>query len=263
MIFDLDGVLTDTEEFHYRSWQRLADELDLPFSRAASQELRGRSRGDALDLFLAERGVGSAEREELLARKNRYYLAQIAGLGQDDLAPGALPLLREAQAKGVGLGMASSSCNARLVCRRLGILEYFAAFVDGCSGLRPKPSPDMFLWAAGRLGLAPARCTVVEDAAAGVAAALAGGFRVVGLGPPERVGEAHLVLPGLAGSSLADLLPAGDPESGNAEGPDSEDRDPKDRGSADRSSTDRSSEDSASGDSDATARGRASGGWPS
>jgi beta-phosphoglucomutase len=232
LIFDLDGVLTDTEEFHYRSWQRLADDLGVPFSRAASHELRGRSRADALDLFLAGRSVGRAERENLLVRKNELFLAQIADLGPDDLAPGALRLLRDARAEGVGLGMASSSRNARLVCRRLGILEYFTAFVDGCSGLRPKPCPDAFLWAAGRLGLAPAGCVVVEDSAAGVRAGLAGGFGVVGLGPPDRVEGAHLVLPGLEGVALADLLMAGNREHEDTGGADSEDSEPDVRDTA-------------------------------
>jgi beta-phosphoglucomutase len=227
LIFDLDGVLTDTEEFHYRSWQRLADELGIPFSRAAGNELRGRSRDHALDLFLAERRVEREEREGLLARKNEYFLAQIADLGPDHLAPGALRLLREAQAEGVRLALASSSRNARLVCRRLGILDLFGAFVDGCSGLRPKPWPDAFLWAAGRLGLAPADCVVVEDSAAGVEAALAGGLRVVGLGPAERVGAAHLVLPGLEGGALADLLAAGEKEPGSPEGLGSADSEPE------------------------------------
>jgi beta-phosphoglucomutase len=227
LIFDLDGVLTDTEEFHYRSWRRLADELGVPFSRAAGNELRGRSRGHALDLFLGERRVGREEREGLLARKNEYFLAQIADLEPDDLAPGALPLLHEARAAGVGLGLASSSRNARLVCRRLGILDLFEAFVDGCSGLRPKPSPDAFLWAAGRLGLEPAGCVVVEDSEAGVRAGLAGGFRVAGVGPAERVGAAHLVLAGLEGASLADLLAAGEKQDESAEDPGSAERGPE------------------------------------
>lgn len=207
VIFDLDGVLVDTVELHYRSWQRLADELGLPFSRAANERLRGRSRWDALELFLDGRS-SPLDSDSLLARKNRYFLAYAREIGPDDLSPGAGRLLRQARERGVRIGLASSSRNARLVCGQLGILPFFDAFADGASGLRPKPAPDSFLWVAGGLGLRPDECTVVEDAQAGVEAALTGGFRVVGLGPRERVGKAHLVLPGMADLRVDDLLPA-------------------------------------------------------
>lgn len=205
IIFDLDGVLTDTVEFHYRSWQRLADDLSLPFDRAANEELRGRSRSDALDLFLAGRHTNE-DRRELLQRKNTYFLESIESLGPEHLAPGALELLQGARELGVRLGLASASRNAQLVCSRLGILHLFEAYADGCSGLRPKPEPDAFIWVAGSLELPPARCTVVEDAQAGVAAAKASGFRVVGLGPSARVGEADLVVDYLSALTLDDLL---------------------------------------------------------
>lgn len=208
LIFDLDGVLTDTVEFHYRSWRRLAVELGLPFSRAENEALRGRSRDDALELFLDGRPV-DGDHQELMERKNRYFLEGIEELGRQHLAPGAAELLFAARENGVRLGLASASRNAQLVCSRLGILPLFDAYADGCTGLRPKPEPDSFLWVAGSLGLAPALCTVVEDARAGVTAAKAGGFRVVGLGPAERVGEADLVLDDLSSVTLADLLAAG------------------------------------------------------
>lgn len=206
LIFDLDGVLTDTEEFHFRSWSKLADELGLEFGRVDAEELRGRSRTDALELFLGGR-LAVVDRGPLLERKNRYFLEEIADLGPKDLAPGALELLDEARAAGVGVGLASSSRNARVVCDRLGILQRFDAFADGCSRLRPKPAPDIFVWVAGRLGLEPALCTVVEDSGAGIRAAREGGFRTVGVGPPERVGEAGLVVPDLRELSLGDLYP--------------------------------------------------------
>lgn len=209
LIFDLDGVLTDTEEFHFRSWSKLADELGLQFNRTDAEELRGRSRADALELFLAGR-LPMLERGPLLERKNRYFLEQIGDLGPENLAPGALELLDEARSAGIEIGLASSSRNARIVCDRLGILQRFGAFADGCSGLRPKPAPDIFIWVSGRLGLEPSLCAVVEDSGAGVRAAVEGGFRTVGVGPEERVGEAELVVANLNELSLADLFPLED-----------------------------------------------------
>jgi beta-phosphoglucomutase len=223
IIFDLDGVLTDTVEFHYRSWQRLADDLGVPFSRERNEALRGRSRGDALRLLLGDWDVvdggrpgdsgpdGSATgardtTERLLELKNRYFLEQIERIDPSCLIPGARGLLEEARRRGAGLGLASSSRNARLVCERLGILGLFGAFADGNTGLRPKPAPDLFLWVAGRLGLPPATCVVVEDAEAGVEAGLAGGFRVVGVGPVSRVARAHARVAALEDLSLDDLI---------------------------------------------------------
>ena len=205
LIFDLDGVLTDTVEFHYRSWQRLADELGLAFDRLANEQLRGRSRAEALELFLGGRLPG-ADRDELMNRKNTYFLESIEDLGPQHLAVGAAAILERAASRRVLLGLASASRNARLVCTRLGIMERFDAFADGCSGLRAKPEPDAFIWVAGALGLPPTRCVVVEDAQAGVAAAKSAGFRTVGLGPADRVGGADLVLDDLSTASLEELL---------------------------------------------------------
>lgn len=218
LIFDLDGVLTDTVELHYRSWQRLADDLGLPFSRAENEALRGRSRLDALELFLNGR-TAAEDPQQLMERKNSYFLESIEELGPQHLAPGAGELLLAARENGVRLGLASASRNALLVCSRLGILPLFDAYADGCTGLRPKPEPDSFLWVAGSMDLAPALCTVVEDAMAGVAAARAGGFRVVGLGPVERVGEADLVLEDLSSVTLEDLLRAGSSRAGRTVAP--------------------------------------------
>jgi beta-phosphoglucomutase len=223
IIFDLDGVLTETVELHYRSWQRLADDLGVPFSRERNEALRGRSRGDALRLLLGDwdevdgdqpgdTGLkGRAARapattEQLLELKNRYFLEQIERIDPSCLMPGARRLLEEARRRGAALGLASSSRNARLVCERLGILGLFGAFADGNTGLRPKPAPDLFLWVAGRLGLPPAACVVVEDAEAGVEAGLTGGFRVVGVGPVSRVARAHERAAALEDLSLDDLL---------------------------------------------------------
>ncbi len=206
LIFDLDGVLADTVEAHLRSWQRLAQECGhAPFSAQDNAALLGRTREDALTLFLRGRAVSDLERATLLVRKQALFRAEIADLGPQALRPGATELLREAQARGVPLGLASSSRNAREICIRLGIIGMFAAFADG-GVCRPKPAPDIFVWVAGRLDLPPARCVVLEDAPVGVEAALQGGFRVLGLGDATLVGAAHRVRATLAGLRVDELL---------------------------------------------------------
>lgn len=204
-IFDLDGVLTDTAEYHYRAWKRLADELGIPFTREENEALRGIPRRESLLLLLKGRTYPEAVLNELMDRKNGYYLEFIRELSPRDVLPGARELLQEIRAAGLKTALGSASKNAREVIERLGIAGLFDAVADGYSVTRHKPAPDLFLHAAALLNLPPSACVVVEDAEAGVEAALAGEFYVVGIGPQERVGRAHVVLPSLAEARLDDL----------------------------------------------------------
>jgi len=204
-IFDLDGVITDTAEYHYRAWKRLADELGIPFTREENEALRGIPRRESLLLMLKGRSYPEDVLTELMERKNGYYLEFIREISPRDLLPGARELLQEIRAAGLKIALGSASKNAREVIERLGITDLFDAIADGYSVTRQKPAPDLFLHAARLLDLPPTACVVVEDAAAGVEAALAGGFYVVGIGPQERVGRAHLIIPSLSGIRLQDI----------------------------------------------------------
>jgi beta-phosphoglucomutase len=205
-IFDLDGVLTDTAEYHYRAWKRLADEAGLPFTRQENEALRGVPRRESLLLLLKGRSYPEEVMQAMMERKNGYYLEFIREITPRDLLPGARELLEELRAARLKSAIGSASKNAGEVIERLGIRPLLDAISDGFSVERQKPAPDLFLHAAGQLGLPPGDCAVVEDAAVGVEAARAGGFRTVGLGPPERVGMAEVVLPSLEGVRLAALL---------------------------------------------------------
>ncbi|MBN3871623.1 beta-phosphoglucomutase [Nostoc sp. JL33] len=204
-IFDLDGVLTDTAELHYLAWKKLADEEGIPFNREANEALRGVSRRASLMLILGDRPYSEAQIQEMMERKNRYYVELLQNMTAKDLLPGAIALLDELRQAGIKIGIGSASKNAQTVIERLGIADKVDAIADGYSVEQPKPAPDLFLFAAKQLGLEPGQCVVVEDAAAGVDAALAAGMWAVGLGPAERVGAAHLVLPSLEGIKWADL----------------------------------------------------------
>jgi beta-phosphoglucomutase len=208
LIFDLDGVLTDTAEYHYRGWKRLAEEEDLPFSREDNEHLRGIPRRESLLLILKDRKVPERKIVEMMERKNNYYLEFIREISPRDLLPGARELLEEIHAAGLKSALGSASKNATEVLDRLGIRSLFDAISDGHSVERQKPAPDLFLHAARQLGLSPRECVVIEDAAAGIEAARAGGFYSIGLGPSERVGAADASFPSLEGLHLADLLHA-------------------------------------------------------
>lgn len=207
-IFDLDGVLTDTAEYHYRGWKRLAGEFGLPFTREDNEALRGIPRRESLMLILQERQVPEEQILQMMERKNQYYLEFIREISPQDVLPGALELLMEIRTAGLMSAVGSASRNAPEVLERLGIVHLLDAISHGGSVERQKPAPDLFLHAAAQLHLERSQCAVVEDATAGIEAARAGGFRSVGLGPPERVGQAEVILPSLENVHLKDLLAA-------------------------------------------------------
>jgi kojibiose phosphorylase len=204
-IFDLDGVLTDTAEYHYRAWQRLADEAGLPFDRQANEALRGISRRESLLKIVGDRAYSEVQLQEMMDRKNGYYQEFVESMTAADLLPGAEPLLSELRQLGIHTAIASASKNAHTVIEKLGIAEWIEVIADGYSVDRPKPAPDLFLYAANQIKLAPTHCVVFEDATAGVEAALAAGMWAVGMGPTERVGIAHVVLPSLDGIHWAEI----------------------------------------------------------
>ncbi|GIV65671.1 MAG: beta-phosphoglucomutase [Bellilinea sp.] len=204
-LFDLDGVLTDTSEFHYLGWKRLADELGLPFDRQKNEALRGVSRRESLLLLLDGRPATEEEMNEWMERKNRYYLEYVSKMTPQDLLPGALELLKELHQAGYKVAIVSSSKNTPLVLDRLQINKWLDVVVDGNAPVLSKPAPDLFLLAAKQLGVEPSECLVIEDAEAGIAAGKAAGMRTLGLGPIERVGSADYHLADLKGVTLQRL----------------------------------------------------------
>ncbi len=203
-LFDLDGVLTDTSDYHYLAWKRLSEDLGIPFSLKENEVLRGVSRRESLHLLLKGRQVSETETQELMDRKNQYYQEMIETISPANLLPGAQDILIELKSLGIRRAIVSASKNALQVIERLNLMSLINAVVDGNTPARSKP--DLFLIAAKKLDLAAADCLVLEDAAAGVEAAHAAGMLVVGLGPVERVGAADLVLSSLEGQKAADIL---------------------------------------------------------
>jgi HAD superfamily hydrolase (TIGR01509 family) len=164
------------------------------------------SRRRSLELLLGERRYPEAQMQEMMERKNRYYQELLTQVTPADLLPGVSNVLQAARAADLKIAIGSASKNAREVAQRLHIMPYIDALADGYSVVRPKPAPDLFVYAAGLLHVCVNACVVFEDAAAGVEAARVAGMYTVGLGPVERVGQADLVLPDLASVTLSDIL---------------------------------------------------------
>jgi alpha,alpha-trehalose phosphorylase len=200
VIFDLDGVLTDTAELHFRAWLRLSEEIDVPFDRKTNERLKGVDRLSSLDIILeaASRPIDAAERQQLAARKNGYFGELLTTLTPASLLPGALDALRDVRERGVRIALASASHNARTIIERLGIANAFDYIADPANSGRPKPAPDIFLAAAAALGADPKRCVGVEDAIAGITAIKQAGMMAIGIGDPRVLAEADVVVPNMA-----------------------------------------------------------------
>ncbi len=207
IIFDLDGVLTDTSEYHYLAWKRLADEEGIPFTRQENDEhLRGVSRRESLMYILRGRNVSEAKIQELMDRKNRYYNEMIKSMTPKDLVAGGTDLLSEVREAGIKVAIASGSKNCRIVLEHLEIMDYLDGVADGYSVANSKPAPDLFVYAAGLVQVPTPDCLGVEDADAGIEAIKTAGMQALAIGPQERFHRADKVLPTLANKHLQDLL---------------------------------------------------------
>ena len=184
-IFDLDGVITDTAKFHYQAWKALADSLGIPIDETFNETLKGISRMDSLDRILAhghlENAFTPAEKEALAQQKNDHYVQLSEHLTTEDVLPGVVPLLQQAQARHIPCAVASASKNAPLILEKLGVRAYFATIVDPDSLSKGKPDPEIFLAAADSIGVLPQNAIGFEDAQSGIDGLKAAGIYAVGL----------------------------------------------------------------------------------
>ncbi|UMR32087.1 beta-phosphoglucomutase [Massilia sp. MB5] len=205
VIFDLDGVITDTARYHYLAWKRLAETQGVHFDEAFNEHLKGIDRMGSLELILAsaKRSYSQDEKLALADEKNEHYKELIATMSPADLLPGAVQALDACRAAGMRIGLASVSRNAFTVLDRLGIRGKFDYVVDAATIAKGKPDPEIFLKAARELGVPPAECLGVEDAVAGVASIKSAGMWALGIGSPQTLEQADAVISGLAQFDLA------------------------------------------------------------
>jgi len=184
VIFDLDGVICHTDEYHYQAWKEIADKLAVPFDRRINDRLRGVSRTESFEIILKryEGELSQEDKEYYINEKNQIYKSLLKSMRPEDLAEEVKDTLNTLKRYGLKLAIGSSSKNAGFILDRLGLCGYFDAVSDGNNIRRSKPDPEVFLKAAGMIGVLPGDCLVVEDAAAGVEAARAGGMDCAGIG---------------------------------------------------------------------------------
>ena len=206
-LFDLDGVIVDTAKYHFKAWKEVAAELGFEFTEENNERLKGVSRMTSLEILLEVGGISLSDEEKLriAEQKNQRYISYIEKMTPDEILPGVVEFLTELKSAGIKTAIGSASKNAPLILNRLNLTNYFDVIVDGNKVSKAKPDPEVFLKGSDALQIAPEECVVFEDAAAGVEAALNGGMKCVGIGLPENLGKAHLVIPGFQNFSLKNL----------------------------------------------------------
>ncbi|MDD3252965.1 MAG: beta-phosphoglucomutase [Lachnospiraceae bacterium] len=188
-IFDLDGVLVFTDQFHYQAWKQIADRLGIAFDEQINNRLRGVSRADSLEIILEGyhgAPLSEAEKQALMEEKNEIYRGYLAEMTPDSVDASVRETLQELRRQGHKLAVGSSSRNTKYILKQTDLTQQFDAISDGTNITHSKPHPEVFLKAAQYLGEQPANCIVVEDAEAGIDAAKAAGMTAVGIGDAAR-----------------------------------------------------------------------------
>lgn len=197
IIFDLDGVITDTAEYHFLAWGALAEELNIPFSKEFNEQLKGISRMESLEKILVHgrRATDFTEEEKhsLANKKNEHYRKLIDSITPNDILPGMNKFILEAQNTCIKLAIASASKNAVSVITSLGLKDQFDVIVDAKTIKNGKPHPEVFLTAANLLQVEPKHCIGIEDAAAGVEAIKRAGMIAIGIGAAKILSKADKV----------------------------------------------------------------------
>ncbi|MDZ7897628.1 MAG: beta-phosphoglucomutase [Arcicella sp.] len=195
-LFDLDGVIVDTAIYHFQAWRRLANELGFDFTEHQNEQLKGISRMESLELILGWGNVTLTEEEKLdwATRKNDWYLDLVKEMTPDEVLPGVKDFLILLRENNIKIALGSASKNSKLILERIEMLSYFDAIIDGNNITKGKPNPQVFLMGAEATDCKPEECVVFEDALAGVQAGKLGGMRVVGVGSPEVLTEADVVI---------------------------------------------------------------------
>lgn len=206
IIFDLDGVLTETSKQHFEAWKELADELGINIDLDFNEKLKGISRMKSLEKILEHGNVADQFTEEqkleLVEKKNKRYLESIKNLNPNDAFDGVHVLLGSLKEKKYKIALASASKNAPFIIKSLEIDQYFDYIVDPSKIKNGKPAPDIFLKAAEYFEIDPNQCIGVEDSVAGIQAIKSAGMYAIGIGDGTVLDQSNIVYKNIADMNL-------------------------------------------------------------
>jgi beta-phosphoglucomutase len=198
-IFDLDGVLINTFNYHFRAWKEIMKKFGFEFTESFSEELKGLDRMQSLDKILnaAKLNFSESDKLKLATEKNNLFLNNIAAMNEKDILPGMENFIKEAIRIKIPLAVGSSSKNASILLEKTGLKKYFEVIVDGNMISKAKPDPEIYLSIAQKFNFPPKRCIVFEDSRSGVTAGKRAGMHVVGIGDHQYLDQADLVFKSL------------------------------------------------------------------
>lgn len=194
VLFDLDGIVTDTATYHFTAWSQLVkDEFGLKLPKSIEERTKGVSREDSLKIILEELNLSVDEEQfqDLANKKNKCYIESLEKLTDKDILPGIKELINDLKQKGVKIALASASHNGTFILKKIGLFNSFDTIVDPGKVTKGKPNPEIFEVASAKLGLTPKDCVGVEDSIAGIEAINSAGSCSVGVGD-ETLSQAFI-----------------------------------------------------------------------
>ncbi|MFT4185928.1 MAG: beta-phosphoglucomutase [Micrococcaceae bacterium] len=195
--FDLDGVIADTARFHAVAWKQVADKVNVPWSDDLSEDLKGISRMESLELILSRGGKANEFTEEqklkMADSKNENYKKLISTLTSADILPGMQDFIKSVRKAGYKTAIASASHNAPYILERLRLDSEFDGIVDPAILKAGKPDPEIFQKAAELMNLQPSAVIGLEDASAGIESINAAGETSLGIGDKRVLNAADLL----------------------------------------------------------------------
>ncbi|HAO5931238.1 TPA: beta-phosphoglucomutase [Listeria monocytogenes] len=210
VVFDLDGVITDTAHYHYLAWKKTAESIGIEFDEAFNKNLKGVSRIDSLLLILKKDGRENDFTEEqieaLAADKNDFYVSLLKEITPADVLPGIKELIVDLKKQNLKCAIASVSKNARTVLSALEMEQEFDYIVDAAKITKSKPDPEIFVEACRGLGLETSEVVGIEDAQAGIEAINAAGIVSVGVGSGLRDADMTVKSTGLLDLRILEIL---------------------------------------------------------
>ena len=195
ILFDMDGVIVDTAKYHFLAWKKLANSIGVDFSEAQNEQLKGVSRIKSLEMILewGDKKITKEEFAALMSKKNDDYLSHIAEMDAQEILPDVPKVLDYLTQEKQAISLGSASKNARMILKKVHLINQFDVIVDGNDVIKGKPNPEVFLKAAKELNTAAKDCIVFEDSVAGIQAANAANMISIGIGDKEILHEADYI----------------------------------------------------------------------
>ena len=207
-IFDLDGVITETSEYHYKAWKIVCDKIGYNLTRKKNEELKGVNRKQCIELIMQWSNIQLSKNEIniYLEEKNNIYNGFIKNLNQNDVCEGVLNFINEALKKNIKIALYSVSRNAKKILCQLNIIDLFTVIIDGNNVSNSMPDPEGFKIAADLTKTNTENCVVFEDSFYGIEGANKLNMYTVGIGSKDVLNNANVVYKGFENLKIKDII---------------------------------------------------------